>query len=240
MARVICEIAFKRRRVHVGADAHIMLVFPPNSPWVSSNACHYVPPFHFQRFWSNIPWHPTSVMANCSTCIDFMMEQIFKQSRRSEIIIHKNLVSQSLNSSNYLQHSSTCRCYFSRCMLPLLAQINTHVISVSQRVTKFVNFDAKSFTFLWNILPKHYPSFIQHDFIHDKAFCWILHFTKFVAQSVKNLSHFPKSIVVWVITAQGVVSLKNGGIVECGKSSREPSHLNKMEYSTVPLWNNNL
>jgi len=164
------------------------------------------PTFHFQRFRSNIPWHFTSVMANCSTCIDFTLEQIVKQSRRSEVIIHKNLVSQSLNSSNYLQHSSVCRCYFSCCMLLLLAQINTNVISVSQRVTKFVNFDAKSFTFLWNILLKNHPSFIQHDdFIHGKVFCWTVHFTKFVVQNVKNLSYFPQSTVVWVITAWRVV-----------------------------------
>jgi len=147
-----------------------------------------------------------SVVANCSTCIDFTLEQIVQQSRLSEIIIHKNLVSQSLNSSNYLQHSSVCHCYFSCCMVPLLAQINTHVISVSQRVAKFVNFDAKSFTFLWNILPKNHPSLIQHDdIIHGKVFCWIVHFTKFVAQNVKNLSYFPQSIVVWVITAWRVV-----------------------------------
>jgi len=67
-------------------------------------------------------------------------------------------------------------------------------------------FDAKSFMFLWNILPKNHLSFIQHDdFIHGKVFSWIVHFTKFVAQSVKNLSYFPKSLVVWVITAQRVV-----------------------------------
>jgi len=44
-------------------------------------------------------------------------------------------------------------------MLLLLA----YVISVAQRVAKFVNFDAKSFMFLWNILLKDYSSFVQHD-----------------------------------------------------------------------------
>src|SRR5215469_12837570 len=34
--------------------------------------------------------------------------------------------------------------------------------------------------------------------------------------------------------------LQNEGIVECGKSGHVPSHLNKMEYSTAPLWTNNL
>jgi len=67
-------------------------------------------------------------------------------------------------------------------------------------------FDAKSFMFLWNILPKNHLSFIQHDdFIHGKVLSWTVHFRKFVAQSVKNLSYFPKSIVVWVVTAQRVV-----------------------------------
>jgi len=67
-------------------------------------------------------------------------------------------------------------------------------------------FDAKSFMFLWNILPKNHLSFIQHDdFIHNKVFSWIVHFTEFVAQSVKNLSYFPKSLVVWVIMAWRVV-----------------------------------
>ena len=54
--------------------------------------------------------------------------------------------------------------------------------------------------------PKIHPSFIRHDdFIHGKVFCWIVHFTKFIEQSVKNLSYFPKSIVVWVVTARRVV-----------------------------------
>jgi len=49
-------------------------------------------------------------------------------------------------------------------------------------------------------------SVIQHDdFIHVKVFSWIVHFTKFVAQSVKNLSYFPKSIIVWVFMARRFV-----------------------------------
>jgi len=54
--------------------------------------------------------------------------------------------------------------------------------------------------FLWNILPKDYSSFVQHShFVHSKMFCWILQFTKFVVQYVKNLLYFPKSVIVWVI-----------------------------------------
>jgi len=67
-------------------------------------------------------------------------------------------------------------------MLLLLA----YIMSAAQRVAKFVNFDAKSFTFLWNILLKDYSSFVQHDhFVHSKMFCQIVQFTKFVVQSIQ-------------------------------------------------------
>jgi hypothetical protein len=62
-------------------------------------------------------------------------------------------------------------------MLLLLA----YIMSVGQRVAKFLNFDAKSFMFLWNILLKDFSPFVQHDhFVHSKMFCRIVQFTKFV------------------------------------------------------------
>lgn len=36
--------------------------------------------------------------------------------------------------------------------------------------------------------------------------CWIVHFTK-VVQSVKNLSYFLKSVVVWVITVPRIITV---------------------------------
>ena len=60
--------------------------------------------------------------------------------------------------------------------------------------------------FLWNILPKNYSSFVQHDhFVHSKMFYRIVQFTKFVVQCVKNLSYFPKSVVVWVVMVWRVI-----------------------------------
>ena len=144
-------------------------------------------------------------MVNCSTCIAFSLEQIFKHSRRGEIFVHENSVAQSLASLNNLQqpfHALLLSCG----MLPLLAQIHTHIISVAHRVTKFANFDTKSFMYLWNIVPKDYSSFAQHDhLVHSKMFCRIVQFTNFVVQCVKNLSYFPKSIVVWVVMVWGGV-----------------------------------
>jgi len=59
--------------------------------------------------------------------------------------------------------------------------------------------------FLWNILPKDYSSFVQHDhFIHSKMFCQIVQFTKFVVLCVKNLLYFPESVVVWVVMVRRV------------------------------------
>jgi hypothetical protein len=110
-------------------------------------------------------------------------------------------------------------------------QIHAHIISVAQKVARFVNSDAKSFMFLWNILLKDHSSFAQHNhFIHSKMFCRIVHFTKFVVQCVKNVLYLPKSVVVWVII---VFKMK-----ECGRSNHMPSCLNKMQCST--LWTNNL
>jgi hypothetical protein len=59
------------------------------------------------------------VMANYSTRIDFSLEQIIKQSRRGEIIVHENFLAQSLNSSNNLQRRSVRCCYLSCGMLHL-------------------------------------------------------------------------------------------------------------------------
>jgi len=64
--------------------------------------------------------------------------------------------------------------------------------------------------FPWNILPKDYSSFVQHDhFVHSKMFCRIVQFTKFVVRCVKkcvkNLSYFPESVVVWVVMVRRVV-----------------------------------
>ena len=116
------------------------------------------PPQSKLLFVSNISWHSTPVLANCSTRIDFSLEQIIKQIRQGEIIVHENFVAQSLNSSNKLQHRSVRCCDLSCGMLPLFAYIHAHIVGVAQRVAKFVNFDTKSFMFLWNILLKDYSS----------------------------------------------------------------------------------
>jgi hypothetical protein len=50
------------------------------------------------------------VMVKCSTCIDFSLEQIIKQSRQGELTVHENSAAQSLNSSNNLQHHSVRCC----------------------------------------------------------------------------------------------------------------------------------
>jgi len=64
--------------------------------------------------------------------------------------------------------------------------------------------------FLWNILPKDYSSFVQHDhFIHSKMFRRIVHFTKSVVQCVENLSYFRKSVVVWVVIVFKMKEMKN-------------------------------
>ena len=108
---------------------------------------------------------------------------IFHWNRSGEIIVHKNFVAQSINSLSNLQHRSVCCCCLSCGMLPLLAWIHAHIISVAQRVVKFVNFDTKSSMFLWNVLLKGYSSFVQHDqLFHSKIFCRIIQLTKFVVQ----------------------------------------------------------
>jgi len=89
-------------------------------------------------------------------------------------------------------------------------QIHAHIISVAQKVGKFVNSDARYFMFLWNILPKDHSSFVQQNhFIHSKMFCQIVHFTKSVVQCVKNVLYLPKSVVVWVIIVFKMKEMKN-------------------------------
>jgi len=69
-------------------------------------------------------------------------------------------------------------------------------------------------------VPKDYSSFAQHDhLVHSKMFCRIVQFTNFVVQCVKNLSYFPKSIVVWVVMVWGGGRrFQNEGLEECGRS----------------------
>ena len=146
-----------------------------------------------------------SVMANCSIRIDFLLEQIIKQSRWGEIIVHDKFVAQSLNSSNNLQHCSVHCCYLSCGMLPLLAQIHAHIISVAQS-HKVCRFWFQIFYVSLEYVAKDYSSFVEHDhFVHSKMFCQIVQFTKFVVQCTKNLSYFPKSVIVWVVMVQRVV-----------------------------------
>ena len=60
--------------------------------------------------------------------------------------------------------------------------------------------------FLWNIVSKDYSSFVQHDHsVYSKLFCRIVQFIKSVVQYVKNLSYFPKSVIVWVVMVWRVV-----------------------------------
>jgi hypothetical protein len=102
----------------------------------------------------------------------------------------------------------------------LFISVYTHVINVAHRVTQPVNFDARSFVFLWNIVPKNHSSFVQH--VDSKTFCWIIHFTKFVIQSVKNL-YFPK--VCHSLGHHGLQDrhyFQNGGIVGRGTIDRTP------------------
>ena len=48
------------------------------------------------------------LMANLFTRVDFTLEQIIQQSRRGEVIVHKNFVAQFVISSYYTQHGPVC------------------------------------------------------------------------------------------------------------------------------------
>jgi len=64
--------------------------------------------------------------------------------------------------------------------------------------------------FLWNLLLKNHSSFIQHEhFINSKVFCWIVHFTNFVVQNIRNISYFSKSETAWIIACLRFIIIFN-------------------------------
>jgi hypothetical protein len=109
------------------------------------------------------------------------------------------------------------------------------------RVAKFVNFDAKSYMFVWNILPKiTLPLYNMNT--SSTARCSVgLYISQNLLFSVSKSFVFSK--VCRSLGRQGSDScqcFQNEGTEEGGRSDHMPSHLNKMQCSIVPLWTNNL
>jgi len=148
-------------------------------------------------------------MINCVTHIDLTLGHHRREQVRW-INIHENFVVQSLGSSYYLKYSSMCQCHLGCGKLLLFIWMYTFVINVAQKATELQNLDAKSFVFLWNLLLKNHSSFIQHEhFINSKVFCWIVHFTNFVVQNIKNISYFWTFETPWVITCLRFIIIFN-------------------------------
>jgi hypothetical protein len=60
--------------------------------------------------------------------------------------------------------------------------------------------------FFLTLLTKNHSSFEQYcDFINDKMLCWIVQFTEFVVQNVKNLPYFPKPVILGIILVWRII-----------------------------------
>ena len=64
-----------------------------------------------------------------------------------------------------------CHCHMGCCVLSVLPQANYHVTRVSNRVTKFENFDAETLAFFWYVLFENHPSLEgKNNFVNSQIF----------------------------------------------------------------------
>jgi len=83
--------------------------------------------------------------------------------------------------------------------LSVLPQVYFHVIRVSSRVTKFENFDVKTFAFLWYVLFEDHPPFEgNNNFVNSQIFRRVVKFGKCASQNFKQVSYLPQSVKIFV------------------------------------------
>jgi len=86
-----------------------------------------------------------------------------------------------------------------------------------------LEYTAEKSPFLYTTRWFHPQQGVQLDCTFHKICCWECQKSFLFSKVFRSLGHHG---------SEGCHCLQNGGIIECGKSGRAPSHLNKMEYST--------
>ena len=98
--------------------------------------------------------------------------------------------------------SNSCMC----CSLVIsgglwvFTQVHPHGTCVPCFIKQFVNFDAKMFSFLWNILPKDNPAPSFYNYLVQ---CEILRgaieFSVTVVQGIEDGPWFPQSVIIFAL-----------------------------------------
>ena len=71
--------------------------------------------------------------------------------------------------------------------LRVFAQVHPHGKRVPCFIIQFVNFDAKTFSFLWNILPKDNPAPLFYNYlVHCQILRGVIEFSVIVVQGIKD------------------------------------------------------
>ena len=69
----------------------------------------------------------------------------------------------------------------------VFTQANPHGTRVPCFITQFVNFDAETFSFLWNILPEDNPALEFYNYlVHYQILRGIVEFSVIVGQGIKD------------------------------------------------------
>ena len=85
--------------------------------------------------------------------------------------------------------SKSCMCcsHFISGGLRVFTQIHPHSTRVPYFITQFVNFDAETFYFLWNILPKDNPAPIFYNYhVLCQILRGVIEFRVIVDQGIKD------------------------------------------------------
>ena len=69
----------------------------------------------------------------------------------------------------------------------VFTQVHSHVICIPWFITEFVNFDAETFSFLWNVLPEDNPALeFYHHLVHCQMLWGVTEFSVGLIQLVKD------------------------------------------------------
>ena len=128
--------------------------------------------------WSNLPWssplrHPFSVsgfFGPKSRGMSFLLGRTVPH----ELILCPSKSSKSLGDEKKLSINSLCpkpstlrvKCLTVVCVVVMSSpQVHPHGTRVPCFIKQFVNFDAETFSFLWNILPKDNPAPVFYNYL---------------------------------------------------------------------------
>jgi len=112
--------------------------------------------------------------------------QVIKKSWGWKEIVHKCFVSYAFNSASQMSNGCVC-CSHVIGGVRVFTQVYSHVLCILWFIMEFVNFDAKKFSFLWNVLPEDNPVLEFYNYlVHCKLLPGVIEFSISLVQCVKD------------------------------------------------------